>query len=356
MTPRHARTAALLLCVLFFPGVAPATPPSFICLTAKCHPSIAEEEFVHGPIGSGMCPLCHDDGGVVDSLPPGHPEVRIGTATEKCLLCHEEVGAMMERGSVHTPVAEGDCVDCHRPHSGDNLFFLIYPPASMEGTRIIAPTCKACHEAEDPSWYDEFHASEEALDCVVCHNAHASSEPYQLTRYVMNVYLRSVLMDAADLTKSGKLAAAAEAYGKALAIFPKDIRTLLRLAHVHELQDAWTDALAQYEKVLALQSDDVETLLKASTAAGKLKGEGAEMTYLKRAVEIEARPGIHARLGEIYRSRKQLQEAVSEFSKAVRIDPKYLPARRQLAEVYESMGMVRDAAEERRLIQELKEE
>jgi len=347
------RLPFLLLLLILYPLSAAATPPSFICLTAKCHPSIAEDEFVHGPIGSGMCPLCHDDGRPAENPPKGHPEVRVGTATEQCLLCHEAIGAMMERGSVHTPVADGECIDCHMPHGGDNSFFLKYPPTIIDGTRIVSATCKACHGEGESGWFDDFHAGEVVLDCVVCHNAHASSETYQLTRYVRSVYLKSALMEAADLKKAGQLDASAEAYTKALAIFPKDVKTILLLAGVHESRGAWGKALEEYEKVLALEPANVEALVRAAGAAGKLDDPGAEMAYLKKALDVEPRPDVHYHLGKIYRSRGQLQEAISEFSKAARIDPKYAPARSELAEVYEEMGMTRDAEEERRLLREL---
>jgi predicted CXXCH cytochrome family protein len=260
---------------------------------------------------------------------------------------------MMERGSVHTPVADGECIDCHSPHGGDNSFFLKYPPAVIDGTRIISPTCKACHEDGDPDWFDEFHAGEIVLDCVVCHNAHASSETYQLTRYVRSVYLKSTLMEAADLKKDGRLDAAAEAYSKALTLFPKDVKTILLLAGVHESRGAWGEALGEYEKVLALEPANMEALVRAAGAAGKRDDQGTEMAYLKKALDVERRPDIHHRLGKIYHSRGQLQEAISEFSKATGIDPKYAPARSDLAEIYDEMGMTRDAEEERRLLREL---
>ena len=88
--------ALLGLLMLLLPAPGDATPPTYICLTGECHPSIAKEEYVHGPIGSGMCPLCHDSGRLADNIPGGHPQVRIGNATEQCLLCHEEVSALLQ--------------------------------------------------------------------------------------------------------------------------------------------------------------------------------------------------------------------------------------------------------------------
>jgi predicted CXXCH cytochrome family protein len=344
----------LLLCFVLAPSMAVATPPTFLCLTGKCHPSIAEKEFVHGPIGSGMCPLCHDDGRDVDGLPAGHPGVSIETATEKCLLCHEEIGILMDQGSVHTPVADGDCIDCHEPHGGNNSFFLRYPPRVVGGMRVISATCKACHEAGSPDWFDEFHANEAILDCVVCHNAHGSAETFQLTRYVKEVYLKAALAEAADLRRRGKLDAAAEAYDKSLKLFPDDVAVVMLLAKVHTAQGEWGKARSGYEKVLSIHPGHLEALIGSADAARHLEGLGAELLFLKKAIEVEPdRADLHFRAGKIYQERGQLQEAVAEFSKAVRIDPDYVPAHRRLAEVYESMGMSRDAEEERAVLKRL---
>ena len=205
---------------------------------------------------------------------------------------------MMEKGSVHTPVADGECIDCHKPHSGDNPFFLKYSPAIIDGTQIFSPACKACHEDRDPDWFDDFHAGEVVLDCVVCHNAHGSSAAYQLTRYVKSVYLKSALMEGADLKKAGDLDASIKVYTKALTIFPGDVATMLLLAGVYESRGAWDKALEEYEKVLTLEAANLEALSRAAGAAGKLDDRGTEMAYLKKALDVEPRPDVHHRLAE----------------------------------------------------------
>jgi predicted CXXCH cytochrome family protein len=346
-----------MLCFVLAPSMAAATAPSFICLTGKCHPAVAEQEVVHGPIGSGMCPLCHDDGRDSDGLPAGHLGVSIGAATEKCLLCHEEVGILMDQGSVHTPVADGDCIDCHEPHGGNNPYLLKYPPKIIGGVKLIAATCKACHEAGSPDWFDEFHANEAILDCVVCHNAHGSSEAFQLTRYVKDVYLKAALTEAADLRRSGQLDAAAGAYAKSLKLFPNNVAIGMLLAEVYTAQGEWGKAMSEYEKVLSIQPGHLEALISSAEAARHLESRGAELMFLKEAIEVKPdRADLHFRVGKVYQERDQLQEAVAEFSKAVRIDPDYAPAHRRLAEVYESMGMSRDAEEEREILKGLSKE
>jgi predicted CXXCH cytochrome family protein len=339
---------------LLFASAAAATAPTKICMTGVCHPSIAAADYVHGPIASGMCPICHDEGSKPLNLPSSHIEVRKDSGRDKCLLCHEEIRALMGLGSVHTPVADGDCVDCHDPHQGDNPFFLKFSPKMESGRRVFASTCKGCHEAGDPGWFDEFHAGESVLDCVVCHNTHASSEELQLTPYVKEIYLKAALLEAADLRGRGRLEAAAGAYSKALSVFPNNVSTILLLAEIYSAQGEWTSAAGEYKKILSIQPGNLEALVGTAEAAGQLEGPGAELVYLKQALDVDPdRTDLHMRVGEIYKERRQFQEAVAEFSKALKADPENGQAHRHLAEVYEAMGMTRDAEQERQLYEGL---
>ena len=341
---------------LFLSVPAQAVPPTRICLTGICHPSIAEEKYIHGPIGGGMCPLCHDEGlAQPEGLPEDHPKIGMAPGVDKCLLCHEEILALMNLGSIHTPVADGDCIDCHNPHQGDNPHFLRYPPRMEEGKRFVAASCHACHEEGDSDWYDDFHASETTLDCIVCHNAHASGENLQLTRYVRDVYIKAALMEAEGQRNDGDLEGAGESYRKALLVFPKDIAIILLLAGTYREGNDWAKAAEQYAGALSLDPAHLEGLIGAAAAARQLEGSAVELSYLKRALEVDSnRADVHLRVGEIYQERKQLQEAYSEFSKAAKLDPAAPAAHRKLIEIYDAMGMSGDAEEERRILEGLK--
>ena len=345
-----------VLASLCFSVPAQAIPPTQLCLTGVCHPSIAEEKYIHGPIGSGMCPLCHDEElGQPEGLPTGHPNIGLEPGVDKCLLCHEEIQALLNLGSIHTPVADGTCIECHDPHQGNNPHFLKYPPLMEGGKRVVAATCHACHEEGDSDWYDDFHASESTLDCVVCHNAHASGENLQLTRYVRDVYLKAALMEAEEQHSDGDLAKAGESYRKLLLVFPEDIPIILLLAGTYREGTEWANAAEQYARVLALDPAHLEGLIGAAAAARRLEGSAVELSYLKRALEVDPnRADVHLRVGEIYQERKQLQEAYAQFSKAAKLDPASPAAHRKLIEIYEAMGMAGDAEEERRILEGLK--
>lgn len=340
--------------LLLLPSTARPVEPTKLCMTSECHSSFSKVPYTHGPLAAGMCPFCHDTGGKPDNLPSDHFEVLKGPATDKCLLCHSEIQAILGLGSVHTPVADGECIDCHSPHGGGDPFFLNYPPRVEGGKRRVSTVCNTCHEEGSPDWFDEFHATEAALDCVVCHNAHASSETFQLTGYVRNVYLKAALLEAAGLRSEGKLEAASDSYAKALKIFPGDVDTMLLLGEVESARKDWGKALGIYEKVLSLDEKNLEGLVGAAGAAAALEDRNAELSYLKRALEVNPEgSGLHLRVGQIYRERGQLQEAFAQFSKAAVIEPDSIPAHRELLQVYEAMGMTHDAEGERKVIEGL---
>ena len=95
-------------------------------------------------------------------------------------------------------------------------------------------------------------------------------------------------------------------------------------------------------------------LVGAAGAAAALEDRSGELDYLKRALEVNPEgAGLHLRVGQIYRERGQLQEASAQFSKVVAIEPDSIPAHRELVEVYEAMGMTRDAEEERKILKGL---
>ena len=339
--------------LLALSSTAWAVPPTELCMTAECHPSFSEAPYAHGPLAAGMCPFCHDTGGKPDNLPPSHFKVLKGPASDKCLLCHSEIQALLDLSSVHTPVADGECIDCHNPHGGNDPFFLKYP-TRVGGGKRAAPVCNACHKPRDPGWFDDFHTTEATLDCVVCHNAHASSETFQLTGYVRDVYLKAALLEADALRSEGKLEASAEAYAKALEIIPGDIGAMLPLGEVHSARKDWEKARGVYEKILSREEKNLAGLVGAAGAAAALEDRGAELAYLKRALEVNPEgAGLHLRVGQIYRERGQLQEASAQFSKVVAIEPDSIPAHRELVQVYEAMGMTRDAEEERKILKGL---
>ncbi len=135
------------------------------CVSGKCHADMGTKKWVHGPVGAGICTVCHTPLEGKD-----HEFVLAADKQELCFNCHETSRDMMLEDHVHTPVAEGKCISCHDPHQSDFRFSLKAPAADL---------CFTCHSRE--KFEQEFvHGPVGVGDCNACHNPHASANEKQL--------------------------------------------------------------------------------------------------------------------------------------------------------------------------------
>ncbi len=135
------------------------------CVKSKCHEDMGTKAFVHGPVGAGICNICHAP---VEGKK--HKFTLTAEREELCFNCHEDNREMMLEDHLHTPVADGDCVGCHDPHQSDNRF-------SLKGN--ASELCYQCHKQDDFTM--EFvHGPVGVGDCNVCHNPHSSANVNQL--------------------------------------------------------------------------------------------------------------------------------------------------------------------------------
>ncbi|MGD2110477.1 MAG: cytochrome c3 family protein [Phycisphaerae bacterium] len=101
------------------------TPREGLC--SSCHPDKPpKKEFVHGPVAVNGCLACHR---YHKSL---YPKVLIADAQELCFHCHET--DQMRTDEHHATIETERCIDCHDPHGGDDRFFLIKKPESVDST------------------------------------------------------------------------------------------------------------------------------------------------------------------------------------------------------------------------------
>jgi predicted CXXCH cytochrome family protein len=135
------------------------------CVTSKCHADIGTKKFIHGPVGAGICDICH--------APVEGEDHKFQFTAEKeelCFACHEDKRDMMLEEHLHTPVADGDCVGCHDPHQTDFRY-------TLKGN--AADLCYGCHKKE--AFMRAFvHGPVGVGDCNACHNPHASANIKQL--------------------------------------------------------------------------------------------------------------------------------------------------------------------------------
>lgn len=153
---------------LFFDGVP--EPRSEVVSDAPAVQASLGRQLVrvgeHGPYAAKLCDSCHDSKATNALVAP---------AEQLCLRCHE-LGAA--KTYVHGPLASGGCLVCHDPHRSANRFLLVSASDSF---------CLQCHEraglsvlavAEGAAGSDG-HAGD-AADCTDCHDAHMSDRRYLL--------------------------------------------------------------------------------------------------------------------------------------------------------------------------------
>jgi len=97
---------------------------------------------------------------------PGRGNVLVLPAAQLCGRCHT-LGA--GKKFVHGPLNAGGCLVCHDPHASPNPFLLV--AASGE-------SCLRCHERRSLRAV-EGHG-EGGGPCTACHEAHMSDRPYLL--------------------------------------------------------------------------------------------------------------------------------------------------------------------------------
>ena len=147
MTARTVAPCACLLAVLslgcsaasrhkglttFFDGVPPPkTAPAAGAAPAQgaagAVPSRRIVTTEHGPYAAKLCSACHQSGA---------SNALVAPKDELCTRCHV---VNLDRTYVHGPLASGGCLMCHDPHSAGNRFLLV---SDSDGL------CLRCHDAE----------------------------------------------------------------------------------------------------------------------------------------------------------------------------------------------------------------
>ena len=127
-------------------------------LCSQCHEALDTAKNVHGPVASGDCIFCH--------TPHSSPNDKLlkDTGIAQCLNCHEN---KFQQKYMHGPVVEGKCFICHDPHQSDNPYIL---------KMGLPALCLSCHDASAMSG-KSIHAPVRKGNCLACHDSHGS--PYR---------------------------------------------------------------------------------------------------------------------------------------------------------------------------------
>ena len=135
------------------------------CQTDACHQGMGKDEYVHGPVGGGVCISCHNPHGSLEK----HEVSRSGSSL--CLICHEDKGSELEQKHVHGIITSDGCISCHDPHESPNEFQL--------AASTISELCFKCHD-DSKTKMQHVHSPVADGDCNVCHSPHASPNRFML--------------------------------------------------------------------------------------------------------------------------------------------------------------------------------
>jgi predicted CXXCH cytochrome family protein len=102
----------------------------------------------HGPYAAHLCSACHEAAATNALVLP---------RDQLCFKCHE---VRLDRKFVHGPVASGGCLVCHDPHSSRNPRLVVSGPGTVcfqchdprdvaraEGHEGVESGCTGCHDA-----------------------------------------------------------------------------------------------------------------------------------------------------------------------------------------------------------------
>ena len=157
------------LLTIFFDGVPPLYPEDPEPLLDEPDDEIAPQVArarganrivsVHGPVAEKECDQCHSS---------RYPNRLKAEKEDLCWTCHDPedfAGAV-----VHGPFAAGFCQACHDPHRSKYEYLLLSDKADL---------CESCHEQYDVAAIPEHSSGEDRL-CQSCHDPHAAERKFML--------------------------------------------------------------------------------------------------------------------------------------------------------------------------------
>lgn len=140
------------------------------------------------------------------------------------------------------------------------------------------------------------------------------------------------------------LVAAASAFREALAVAPTHVRARLRLAVSLDRAGNTAAAMAELDRALATQGDNVTLLIgRASLASARLQYAQAEVD-LRRALKLtESNAEVFLQLGVLDCRRARWREAIDPLRRAVELDPTLVAGHYHLGEAFNHVDQLDDA-------------
>lgn len=180
-----------------FPKLVKKDPKFDLCL--DCHKEIAESSQKSATHNfskiEGGCMNCHA------SHASNNQKLLLKTPTELCMKCHKDgkhAVSFEGKTSVHKPVTEGKCTECHAVHGNNRENILVknynngsFQSYSKEGTEL----CFECHKRELVETKNSMTATnfrdgdknlhtihvlnaKKGKGCAACHDSHGAENPF----------------------------------------------------------------------------------------------------------------------------------------------------------------------------------
>lgn len=128
-----------------------------ICVTGMAGNDSQADWGLHEPLKN--CVPCHGD--LWEQASMDQPNI-VAPVPKLCIQCHKDYISL--DGWVHGPVATGKCLLCHEPHKTNNKSLLIKP---------VPELCYQCHGAESLKSIAN-HSDKSYANCNDCHEGHTS--------------------------------------------------------------------------------------------------------------------------------------------------------------------------------------
>ena len=144
------------------------------CMTSKCHSDRATGKYVHAPLKTNNCKVCHRT--LSEGAPGKHPVVerfKGAQVNQVCIICHsKERKDVVYSHFIHKAITKEGCIGCHNPHHSEHKHLLI---EDLDQGKI----CFRCHTDRKQSFGGATHHRFESMDkgCMSCHASHASDHP-----------------------------------------------------------------------------------------------------------------------------------------------------------------------------------
>ncbi|MGE3512056.1 MAG: tetratricopeptide repeat protein [Vicinamibacterales bacterium] len=137
----------------------------------------------------------------------------------------------------------------------------------------------------------------------------------------------------------GELAAAARDFRTAAALAPRSPEPLDRLGEVYYERGRFDRAVETFERERQIGTDVPRVHVKLALAHYAAGRRADALAALRTAIGLDARlPEAHYLLGLCLRDQARPEEAVDAFERAVTLSPGLIPAREELASLYEELG------------------